>query len=457
MANILARFRRGRTKSLSGTSALTSSGPTLPATPAPAPPQPTASQAQSPLERKIHPDLDSLVANWTSPAEPAEPAEPASSADSTPGPSSPPPFSLRPSTRRHSIDGATPVIQPPPPDTRLEGLPEFGVPIPFTAQPQPPTRTQRFLTRLTGAPSPASSSTNLAATTTTTGWSTFGRRGKNGSDHNRLHLTEFGERGRGSPAPSHGTSISHSVSQSRSHSQVNLGTPSTTSQQLDDSATHSNSGHGHMTPASDLPSPSSGFTFGSQGRVSGRASASASPAPPMPPLDHPAFRGPGPGRVPHSASQSQTPSQVQLPQLREGGARPRPSSSMPSMHNSSSSRRKRQGGTSDHRAKAQDIFASLRRPRSTRRRESTEFRSSFQGSAGGAPDGRDVVFLALGAGGEGEKDTPRMNLNDRDGPDGDLRGDVKFDTRVSRVVCPSNLPIPSFTSTFVGLTLFCSL
>jgi hypothetical protein len=50
-----------------------------------------------------------------------------------------------------------------------------------------------------------------------------------------------------------------------------------------------------------------------------------------------------------------------------------------------------------------------------------------------------------------------MNLNDRDGPDGDLRGDVKFDTRVSRVVCPSNLPIPSFTSTFVGLTLFCLL
>ncbi|KAF7365607.1 hypothetical protein MVEN_00434200 [Mycena venus] len=439
MANILARFRRGRTNSLSGPSVLT---PTLATTPAaaPLPTQPTAPEEapSSPLERKIHPDLDSLVANWTPPVASSRSQSDPVTAVSETVPSSPPPFStaLRPSTRRHSIDGVTPVLRPPQTDTHLEDLPEVSVPIPFTAQPQPPTRTQRLLTRLTGAASPPSSSTNLATTSTAVGWSTFGRKAKNGGDNNRPHLTEFGEQGRGSPAPSHGTSLSRSVSQSRSPSQVNLGTPSTTSQQLEDSV--STSGHGRpMTPGSDLPSPSSGFTFGSQGRMSGRASASGSPAPPMPPLDHPAFRGMG--RTPHSASQSQTPSQVQLPPLlRE--ARPRSSSSLPSMH--STSRRKRQGGTGGDRAKAQDIFASLRRPRSARRRASAEFSS---GQASTTP-----VFLALGASGGGERDGSRSkpgtptNLKDQIGPDsGDLRsgdtdGDFKFDARVKRVAGSSD-------------------
>ncbi|KAJ7258738.1 hypothetical protein B0H12DRAFT_434564 [Mycena haematopus] len=157
MANILARFRRGRTRSLSGTSALTSSGPTLP-TSAPAPTQSTEPQTQStepqaqspPLERKIHPDLDSLVADWT------PPAEPASSTSSPPEPISPAPFptALRPSTRRHSVDGATPVLQRPPTDNHLEELPEVSVPTPPTAQPQPHKRTRRLITRLTGASSP---------------------------------------------------------------------------------------------------------------------------------------------------------------------------------------------------------------------------------------------------------------------------------------------------------------
>ncbi|KAF8194302.1 hypothetical protein K438DRAFT_816133 [Mycena galopus ATCC 62051] len=419
MANILARFRRGRTTSLAGTPALTPPGPTLPTIPAPAP---TVPQAQSPpLEGKIHPDLDSLVANWS------PPVDHVSSATSAPEPASPP-FStaLRPSTRRHSIDGVTPVFRPPPSDTNLEGLPEVSVPIPFTAQAQPSTRTRRLITRLTGASSPPSSSTNLA-TTSVAGWSTFGRRAKKGGDSSRPHLTEFGERGRGSPAPSQGTSVSHShsVSQSRSPSQVNLGTPSTTSQQLDDSV--SNSDHGHPTAsASELPSPSSGFTFGSQHRLSARGEGS--PVPPMPPLDHPAFRGPG--KIPHStsASRSHTPSQLQLPQLPREARRPRSSSSLPSMH--STSRRKRQAGANS-RAKAQDVFASLLRPGSARRRSSAEFGSS---QVSPAPGSHDVVFLALAA--SGEREGKRTNLTDQIGPEsGDLcGGDFKFDTRAERVL-----------------------
>ncbi|KAJ7258739.1 hypothetical protein B0H12DRAFT_434419 [Mycena haematopus] len=185
-----------------------------------------------------------------------------------------------------------------------------------------------------------------------------------------------------------------------------------------------------MTPASELPSPSSGFTFGSQGRVSGRASMTAPSAPPMPPLDHPAFRKPG--RVSHSASQSQMPSQVQLPQLsNEARPRPRPSSSLPSMH--STSRRKRQGGTRE-RAKAQDIFASLLRPGSSRRRASAESSSNEVFPAQGS---REVVVVNLGA--SGEREGKQEQETDQIGPDdGALRGgDFKFDTRAIRVVRPS--------------------
>ncbi|KAF7357406.1 WD-REPEATS-REGION domain-containing protein [Mycena sanguinolenta] len=423
MANILARFRRGRTKSLSGASALTPSGPTLQTSVA-APAPLTVPQAPSPpLERRIHPDLDSLVANWTPPTEPA-------SSTSPPEPISPTPFStaLRPSTRRHSVDGATPVSRPPAADPPLEALQEVPVPIP----PPQLTRARRLFTHLTGSSTPPSSSTN--PTTSVGGWSTFGRRAKKGGDSSRPHLTEFGEHGRGSPAPSQRTSVSHSIShsvpQSRSPSQANLGTPSTISQQLDDSISSSAHGHGHpMTPASELPSPSSGFTFGSQGRVSGRASVAASSAPPMPSLDHPAFRGSN--RVTHSASQSRTPSQLQLPQP-SAEARPRSSSSLPSMH--SSSRRKRRKGTGEQRAKAQDVFSSLWRGGSRRRPASEELRSS---EVVPAPGSREVV-LTLGASEEVEgKQDSREDQIRLDS--GDLRGgDFKFDARAKRVGASSD-------------------
>ncbi|KAJ7082964.1 hypothetical protein C8R44DRAFT_58110 [Mycena epipterygia] len=450
MANLLARFRRGRTKSLSATPALTSPGPTLPATPAPAPIQPTVPVAQiSPLERKIHPDLDSLVADWTPPPAPVPVASVSDPANSSSIPA-PFPTALRPSTRRHSVDGTTPVLRPPQTDTHLDDLPELPVPIPFTAQPQPPTRARRLITRITGSSTPPSSTTNVTRTTGA-GWSTFGRRANrnNEGDDGQPHLTEFGERGRGSPAPSQGASVSrsHSFSRSRSPSQVNLGTPSTTSQQLDESVTYSNSGHGHpSTPASDLPSPASpasGFTFGSQGRASGRASTSASPPPPMPPLDHPAFRSTG--GFPPSAF----PSQVQLPQrLQE--RHQRSSSSLPSMH--SASRRKRFRGVMGDRAKAQDIFGSLSRPPSARRRASAEFSSSQTASTGRSWEANvSPVFLALGASGGSEGDDKLVKPGkEASGPD-DLR-DFKFDTRAKRVVCPSN-PIFSLHLHW-SLTLF---
>ncbi|KAJ7465064.1 hypothetical protein FB451DRAFT_428775 [Mycena latifolia] len=424
MANLLARFKRGRTQSLTAASALTSPGPTLPntpaAAPAPAPIQPAVAAVQSPpLERKIHPDLDSLVANWT------PPVARASDAASASGSSPPDPFPtpLRPSTRRHSIDGAVPVLPPPQAQSHLDDLPELPVPIPFTAQPQPPTRTRRLLTRLTRSPSPRTSTINVATPVPAVGWSTFGRRAHNsGGNDTRPHLTDFGELGRGSPAPSQGTSISHSqsFSPSRSASQVNLGTPSTTSQHLDDSVSgHGHGHHGQATPGSDLPSPASGFTFGSQSRVSGRTSAPASPPPPMPPLDHPAFHG--------MSSQSPTPLPGHLQRRdRDKERHPRSSSSLPSMH--SMSRRKRARGGGGDRTKVQDIFASLSRPGSARRRASAEFATP--------PAEVEVVVLPLGGGHSriGDED------DKREVPGSDLRGgDFKFDARAKRVVCPSNL------------------
>ncbi|KAJ7776760.1 hypothetical protein DFH07DRAFT_29527 [Mycena maculata] len=415
MENLLARFRRRRTKSLSGPSALTPAGPT---TLAPAPPQLANTEVESPpLERKIHPDLDSLVTNWTRPAPVASASDP-SGTSSTPAPFS---TALRPSTRRHSVDGANPRTTRT--DTHLDDLPELPVPIPFTAQPQPPpTRARRLITRLTGSSTPPSSTTNVARALTPVGWSTFGRRtnNDNAGDNIRPHLTDFGERGRGSPAPSQGTSLSlsHSFSPSPS-SQVNLGTPSTTSQQLDDSATHSNSGHGHQatTPGSELPSPSSGFTFGSHGRP-GRASSS-SPPPPMPSLDHPAFRGTT--RTPQS---SQSP-QSQQP-VRE--RHPRSSSSLPSMH--STSRRKRFRGGPGDRTKAQDIFASRSRPGSVRRRASAEFDTGqVTAQSWETSVGREVVFLALDAGGS-EKES---KFGRSSGDQAESGPDFKFDARAKRV------------------------
>lgn len=150
----------------------------------------------------------------------------------------------------------------------------------------------------------------------------------------------------------------------------------------------------------------------------------------MPPLDHPAFRSTG--GVPPSAFPSQTPSH----RLQE--RHQRSSSSLPSMH--STSRRKRFRGVMGDRAKAQDIFGSLSRPPSARRRASAEFSSSQTASTvlgRGWETNASPVFLTLGASGGSERDDKLVTANEASGPD-DLR-DFKFDTRAKRVVCPSNL------------------
>ncbi|KAJ6622724.1 hypothetical protein B0H10DRAFT_878104 [Mycena sp. CBHHK59/15] len=430
MPNLLARLRRDRTKSLLATTTLPAS-PELPIAPAPAPsPEATLSSVQiPPLERKIHPDLDSLVANYIPPvASSTTTHDPAAQDSSSTSPFTTP---LRPSTRRHSIDGTTPSSRPQQTDTHLDVLPELPVPLPFTAQPQPPTRARRLITRLTGrSPTPPSSMRTVATSSTAVEWSTFGRRTSDTND-TRPHLTDFG---RGSPAPSQATSLSHSLSQSQSPSQVNLGTPSTTSQQLEDSVTYSNNGHDRQhTPGSDIPSPSSGFTFGSQGRASGRASTSVSPPPPMPPLDHPAFRGPASAFAPPPQSQSQ----IQLPQppqrlelVKERHSRS--SASLPLMH--STSRRKRLQRGNGERAKAQDIFAPSPSPsrQASARRASTD---SAQGRGGSwdAHTSREVVFLALGGAGNIGDEGMRSGLptlrNQFEVP---ILG--KFDARAKRVV-----------------------
>ncbi|KAK7044559.1 hypothetical protein R3P38DRAFT_2879472 [Favolaschia claudopus] len=408
MENVLARFRRGRTKSLSGTAALnsTSAPSTQQSLPQPQPP---------PLERRIHPDLDSLVANWTPAVNPVstdpDPDPATANASSTPFPPSSFPTGLRP-PRRHSVDGATPVLRPQHHDTNLEGLPEVSVPSELPL----PTRARRLITRLTGSTTPPSSSNNASTSSAVAGWSTFGRRARHDRDSSRPHLTDFGETGRGSPAFSQGT-FSRSASQSRSPSR-----PSTTSHPPDESVTYSHSGHEHP-PASEVPSPSSGFTFGSRRH----GSASTSPIPPLPSLDHPAFREHSRGV--HSASQSRTPSQAQLPQLFKSEPRPRSSSSLPSM---STSKRKRVADNGD-RAKARDVFASLRRrPGSARRRASTESSSDKVL----APS----LFLepeASGGGGRGSQrnETASSNVQARD--NGGLRdntdNDAKFDAREKRV------------------------
>ncbi|KAK7039598.1 hypothetical protein R3P38DRAFT_2900605 [Favolaschia claudopus] len=392
MENVLARFRRGRTKSLSGTAALNPASSTQQSLPQPQPP---------PLERRIHPDLDSLVANWAPAVTPvsSHPDPATANASSTPFPPSSFPTGLPPSTRRHSVDGAIPVLRAQHHDTNLEGLPEVSVPLELPL----PTRARRLITRLTGSTTPPSSSNNASTSSAAAGCS-------------RPHLTDFGETGRGSPAFSQGT-FSRSASQSRS--------PSRPSTNPDESVTYSHSGHDHpITPASEVPSPSSGFTFGSRRH----GSASASPVPPLPSLDHPAFREHGRGV--HSASQSRTPSQAQLPQLFRSEPRPRSSSSLPSM---STSKRKRTADNGD-RAKARDVFASLRRrPGSARRRASTESSSDkvlapslFPGPEASGGGGMKALQ---------RNDTASSNLQARDngGLRDDTDNDVKFDARAKRV------------------------
>ncbi|KAJ7644591.1 hypothetical protein FB45DRAFT_898268 [Roridomyces roridus] len=282
--DILARFRRprGRTTSLSGPASLGSASTSdEPAPPPPTPPPPL----QPSIERRIHPDLDSLVANWTAP--PRESTDPPSTLAPAPALFS---TALRPSTRRHSVDGAPPFVT-----TRANAqLEEVREVTHNDSPPRPPPSTS--------SPAPV-------------GWSTFGRR----DTASRPRLTDFGFG-------------EHSVSPavSRQHS---LSAPSSSNLSTDE--------FGVAYDARDAPSPASGFTFGSRGRAAG--TASIPPPPPMPALDHPAFRSP--------------PSAV--------GRETRSSSSLPASIRSSSSRRKR---------KAQEIFSALAlsRPASARRQLSLD-------------------------------------------------------------------------------------
>ncbi|KAF7324060.1 hypothetical protein MKEN_00628400 [Mycena kentingensis (nom. inval.)] len=380
-----ARIRRGRTKSLSGTTALATE---TTAGAGQGPSQQPETEPDSILERRIHPDLDALVADWVPPARPA--AADADAEDATPSPFSPsPPPPLRQTQRRHSIDGTVPTIarRQTEPDARLGKLPELAAPVLFA--PPPLSRTQRIMTRLKGSGSPSSSTADVSLPSGGAGglgWSTFGRR-DGGAAATRPVLVEFGGGGEGrdSPAPSHGgTSVSHSFSQSQA---PEFGTPSSMSQQLDESVTYSQSGHGHG-PAS----PESGLTFGSQGHL-GRGTL-GTPPPPMPPLDHPVFglRRPELRRSPGSGPQPRTPpSPYPGTSARRG---PRGSASLPSMHAPPPSRKR-------FPAKAQDIFSAF-----TRSRRASDVGETNEG---------EVVVVALAGGrgsGDGDKKSSRRGSQD---------------------------------------------
>ncbi|KAF7311895.1 hypothetical protein MIND_00200600 [Mycena indigotica] len=346
MEGLWARLRRGRAKSLSATTTTTPT--TLPITTPGSQTQLQQQQREAVMvERRIHPDLDALVADWEPPPRQApnsvDDDDDAESGGRFDAFSPPPP--LRPSARRHTVDGAVPVITSTSPT--LENLDVAS-----------PTRAQRIMTRLKG--SATTSTTPVTATTTETGevastsantgllgWSTFGRGSR--SKSTRPHLSEFGEqRSRDeSPVPS------------QASTSYGYATPSTMSQQQD-REDFSQSGHGHSHPSERAaPSPGSGFTFGSRAAPS---KAPSSTPPPMPALDHPIFGVRSGTGSPVSASPSSWWNNNNgRERFRRGSA------SLPSMHTGRKMKRFR---TDQAMAKAQDIFAAFTRPNSRRASES---------------------------------------------------------------------------------------
>lgn len=345
-----------------------------------------------PVERKIHPDLNALAAQFENdvpdprrtPRKTLVTAEPP-----TAGPSSDIPFiSLSPARPRQRRQSQTQDSPPPPsssprvplsppqettrPARPLEGLPESttslssasesmsnprtetsahdtpGSPRSSTNSPSE-TRARRILTRLTTfglRNSPSTSTTNPPSA-----WSTFGRRTVRSSS-SIPHLTDFGGDSSRSHSDSRHASRATSPSQSQSQHGTRPETPASAFHQAHSPHADPNTSTPYSTFASSSSAtpPSSGFTFGSHGL--GRL-ADTSPPPPLPPLDHPAFQD-------ASDSRHGTDTSIQVTDTnnaREGQVRqPRASASLPSMS----------------RPKAQDIFNSpASQPRASTSRSRT--------------------------------------------------------------------------------------
>ncbi|KAK7023072.1 hypothetical protein R3P38DRAFT_1096211 [Favolaschia claudopus] len=258
MANILARFRR-RTKSWFGVSALGDSGVPFHSAPKTIPTLQVPPELESPaLEKRIHPDLDSLVANWDPSVVSAFTNDSSAILDSTLLPSPPFATALRPRIRRQSVAGLAYDAE------SLEDASELSAPFPSNVQSADSTRARRLMKRIAGSSRLSSVSSSPALTSTAAGWSTFGRRAKkpHDCDTNRSCLHDFIEYGRGSPTPSQGTSFSRSASLSRGSSRTSIGASSF---RLEQSVNYSYDGHedSDLVAAScDIPFPSSGFAFG---------------------------------------------------------------------------------------------------------------------------------------------------------------------------------------------------
>ncbi|CAK5274750.1 unnamed protein product [Mycena citricolor] len=314
MEHIFARFRRGRAKS---DSAAVQSG--LPLNNLASTVSSHCQQRAEPLlERRIHPDLDALVASWTHCADSegvhesgTGPTEATSATEIT--------TALRPSARRHSISGTTPVIRRPDADDEPAG-PSI-IPVSFAG------RTQSRLSRIT---SRTSTTTDDARSPSAADWSTFGRDG--GRRVLRVPMEEFGV-GRASLSLSQSeTSNSQWFSHSRPQTPA---TPSTASHQRTESVPES------------PQYPSFRFTFGSD--EDSKSARSASPA----------------SNSPRAASGLALPEQP-------GRIESRPSSpsSQAVLDKSVWLQRRVQRRNSKDRASVQDIFdfpASSRRPGQFRR------------------------------------------------------------------------------------------
>ena len=214
MPGFLSRFRRRATSLSHSTTTTTPSQPQPPTHASTHTPVPLIT---TPLERKIHPDLDSLLASHSLQQSGHASLDgtlgtvvEARTGDAEPGSSSGAAIALRSSTRRHSIDGSGFTLPQSnvnlhlTPPRRLDGLPE-SVPVtpasssrpssssrPTTSTTDPLPRQDQNVPTTATRPRNRHLLTNLAATGE---WSTFGRGGAREQPEPRLSLGNFAELG----------------------------------------------------------------------------------------------------------------------------------------------------------------------------------------------------------------------------------------------------------------------
>lgn len=298
MPNFITRLKR-RTSSVASTNQVQTPPQNVPAMVTS--PHVRAIHEEPPVDRRIHPDLNSLVADYDPPprlpagnvlssAEVAADLSASSVADFV---------ALQPSTRKQSMPDASIHHSPVPEPLSSTSVPETS----SGASPGPSpssSRKQGLLSRLANLSTGSSSSVPPSISALPPGgWSTFGRGRKETLPAPR-DSAEFANSpritsGSSSLPPSRTTSHSHHTgietqpqtptSASHSHSYT---TPQ--------SQSHSSHNHTRTTPVSphtfgNSTPPSSGFTFGSRGHHSPPYIHGQTP-PPLPPLNHPAFRLP---------------------------------------------------------------------------------------------------------------------------------------------------------------------